>query len=159
MLPLTLLAGQEQGLGTVPGEPVALLMRRAHEALRSGGVLVGHMDHVLSLPTVRTVLRGQVSWRASRAWKASWSGAGCLRALHAAGFDEAECFFIEPRISAPTALVPLAASPARAHFVSAVRRTHAHYTQIGYFMRLLLASAGLGGWLQPHLFFWARRRC
>jgi hypothetical protein len=42
--------------------------------------------------------------------------------------------------------------------VSAIRRTHVHYTSPGYATCLMLASLGLGGLLQPHVFFWAKKR-
>lgn len=159
LLPLRLLRDEDDGIGSLAQRPVSALLRRAHEATRPGGVVIGHLDHVMSLSSLRAMMRGKVSWSGWRAWAGAGTGSACLKRLQAAGFAEAECFYVEPRIAAPMSIVPLATPPARAHFLRAIRRTHGHYTTLGYALRMLLAYVGLAGALQPQLFFWARRPC
>ncbi len=159
LLPLALLGERAEGVGTVPSQALASLVREAHAALRPGGVVVGHFENLVSLATLRTAARGQVSWRTWRVWRGTITTNACLRALTAAGFAATECFYVEPRISAPMSLVPRSWWPARTHFLRAVRRSRSSYGRAGYLARLALAAVGFGGLLQPHLFFWARRAC
>lgn len=150
------------GEGGPPGRrsigPAALL-GRAHTALRPGGIVVGHLDHLASAHGVRQVLQGQISPGAWLRCRAVASGAQCHRALVDAGFDEPECFYVEPRIESPMVLVPVHALAARSHFLRAIRRTRGQYSTPGFLLRMALARIRLGGILQPHLFFWARRPC
>lgn len=159
LLPLALFGARAQGLGSAPPEALPRLLRRVHQSLRPGGILVGHVENVLSIATVRTVVRGNVQWTSWLRCRGAWSAGSCLSMLGAAGFEAPECYFVEPRILAPMTLVPFAGRPARAHFTRAIRRTRSSYTAAGYLIRLMVAWAGLGGSLQPHLFFWARRPC
>ncbi len=159
MLPLCLLGDDEHSIGTPNGQPLAAMLAQAKASMLPGGVVVGHLENIASLASVRSALRGGVSWSGWRSWRGAWGASACLRTLHDAGFEAAECFYVEPRISAPMTIVPRSPLSARAHFVRAIRRTHGHYSMAGYLTRLLLAQLGLGGTLQPHLFFWARRPC
>lgn len=159
LLPLALLGERAEGVGAVPTQAWSALVRQAHATLRPGGVLVGHFENLVSLATLRTAGRGQVSWRTWPVWRGTITTAACLRALNAAGFEATECYYVEPRISAPMSLVPRSWWPARAHFLRAVHRSRASYGRTGYLARLALAAAGFGGLLQPHLFFWTRRAC
>lgn len=158
ILPIQLLTHGDS-IGLRADRPLAGLLAQAYQALRPGGVLIGHVDHVLSLAAARSAIQGRVSWSGWRSWGMAWTGTGCNRALRAAGFELPECYYVEPRITAPMSLVPLPWRPARAHFLRAIRRTHEYYSRPGYLLRLMLAHLGLGGLLQPHLFFWARRPC
>lgn len=159
VLPLQLLGDSLDGVGRPIDRPLPALLSELCRSMRPGGLIVGHLEQVVSIATARTALRRRISWSRWRCWRGAWTGEGCLRSMKAAGLEAAECYYVEPRITAPMSIVPLAWLPARAHFLRAIMRTHEHYTLPGYLMRLLLAYLGLGGLLQPHLFFWARRPC
>lgn len=135
------------------------LLNHAWDSLRPGGLVVGHLEQMKSVHGLRDLLMQPSTWHtAMQRWPVA-SAPRCLHALKRAGFDEVECYFVEPRISAPTVLVPSRAAAARWHFVRAVRRNRALYGLPGYAARLALAGFGLGGLLQPHLFFTARKPC
>lgn len=137
--------------GTLDRDRAAPLFGAAHAALRPGGRVAGHLSNAGSLHGWRETLRGRS--------RAGATAARLQRELAAAGFVDAECFYVEPRIESPMALVPVQWRAAREHFLRAIRRTRRHYRPAGYGMRLALAAVGLGGMLQPQLFFWARRPC
>lgn len=131
----------------------------ARELLVPGGVVVGHMDHLCALRhllrwsglrgLIGTIVRPQGIGFASQ----------CLSRLRQAGLAEAECFYVQPSIDAPMGLIPSQGAASRAHFLRAIRSTQGRCGRAGYALRLSLAHAGLGGMLQPQLFFWARRPC
>ena len=135
------------------------LLRRAYEALRPGGVVVGHLDHLLSLHALRRTLKGELPWTTWSRCHQVTSGPRCLRSLDRAGFVGRECFYVEPQLFAAKALVPMDAAASRGHFVRTIRRTRGQYSNGGFWLRMTLAGMHLGRWLQPHLFFWARRPC
>ena len=150
--------GVDDGLRRPPVAPHHLL-RLAYAALRPGGTVIGHLDHLQSLHGLKHVLQGRLGIASSLGGWRIGSGAGCRSALFRSGFVGAECFYVEPRIAAPMAVVPVHPLAARSHFLRAIRRTRAQYSAAGYVLRLALAGVRLGGALQPHLFFWARRPC
>lgn len=135
------------------------LVSLAHTLLSPGGVVVGHLDHLASIGFIRHRLSGAGAWRHALAWRGFETAGRCVRSIETAGFRSTECFFVEPRISDPLTLVSSEARAARAHFLWAVRRNRPLYSLCGYQLRIALAEVGLGGWLQPHLFFWARKPC
>lgn len=135
------------------------LLRQAYDALRPGGVVVGHLDHLLSLHGLRRTLRGQLPWAVWSRSHRLMSGPRCLRALDRSGFIESECFYVEPQLASAKALVPLHALAARGHFLRTIRRARGQYSNIGFGLRMTLAGVHLGRLLQPQLFFWARRPC
>jgi SAM-dependent methyltransferase len=138
--------------------PVRLL-RQAHDALRPGGVVVGHCNHLVSAHGLRQILSGRIPVESWISGRGLMSGNGCLRALARQGFTAAECYYVEPQMADPMALVPVHTVAARKHFYRAIRRTRGQYSGIGFGVRMALATCGLGGLLQPQLFFWARRPC
>lgn len=131
----------------------------AHALLAPGGVVVGHLDHVTSVRGIQQLLSGGHAWQRMQAWRGFETAGRCIDSLEGAGFQSAECFFVEPRITDPLALVSSADQAARSHFVRVVRRNRPLYSPAGYRMRIALARVGLGGLLQPHLFFCARKAC
>lgn len=153
---LTAAAGEA---GPPPTRPPATLLAEAFAAVRPGGVVVGHLDHLSALRTLGRLLRERGLVRRWMAHRGVISGRGCRQSLLRCGFVEPECFYVEPRIGSPLALVPIHRQAARLHFLRAVRRTRREYHPAGYALRLAMAAMGLGGLLQPHLFFWARRPC
>jgi hypothetical protein len=159
LLPLSVLGKRSESIGMVPRQPWPVLVQEAYAALRPGGVLVGHLEHLASLATLRAALRGQISGHALPMWRGALTIGSQLRALRDVGFGGIECFYVEPRISAPMSLVPRSWWAARTHFLRAVRRSRASYSLPGYLVRLALAAAGLGGLFQPHIFVWTRRPC
>jgi SAM-dependent methyltransferase len=145
-------------LAPAPVPPEARL-RQVLDVLVPGGVVVGHVDHLLSLHGLAGALRG-AGWHGRWAeLRAFASARRCELSLRRCGFTEAECFHVEPHIEAPMALVPSDRRAARSHFVRTVHRNRPLYGSAGFTLRLLLAQAGLGGALQPQLFFWARKPC
>lgn len=145
-----------------PGPPLvnnAGLMKAVAGLLVPGGVIVGHLDHGWALRNLR---RPGAAWALllARLTPGSITGpARCLHALAGAGFEAGQCFYVQPSIAAPMALVPCRPAAARAHFLRAVRSSRPHCSGLGYAARLLLAWAGLGGIFQQQLFFWARKPC
>lgn len=145
--------------GPAPAASPDGLLQAAHAALRPGGAIVGHLDHLLSAHGVRQTLQGRASpgnWYRCRSVA---SAARMVRTLLRAGFAAPQCFYVEPQIAAPMAIVPVHPKAARNHFLRAIRRTRDEYSLPGYALRMALARLRLGGALQPHLFFWARRQC
>ena len=135
------------------------LLQLAYSSLRPGGIVLGHLDHLLSAHGLRRAAQGRstlVSWLRCRS---VISGPRCQRTLSRLGFIGAECFFVEPQIEAPMAVVSVHPLTAKSHFLRAIRRTRAQYSAAGYVLRMTLAGLQLGGVLQPHLFFWAKRPC
>lgn len=148
---VVLLPGALRAGGPPPGQVV----RAALAALRPGGVLVGHAVNMLSVHALHGVLRGELP----RPWSGWAAPADVERSLREHGCVDAECFLVEPRAAAPMVLIPADRAAARRHFLIAVRRNRPMYDSPGYLLRLLLARCGLGGMLQPDIFFWARRPC
>ena len=135
------------------------LLQMAFLALRPGGIVVGHLDHLMSAHALRALAQGHATldtWLRCRSMR---SGPRCQETLSRLGFAEAECFFVEPKIEAPMAVVSVHPLAAKSHFLRAIRRTRGQYSAFGYFVRMTLARLRLGGTLQPHLFFWAKRPC
>lgn len=133
----------------------AAIVRSALAALRPGGVLVGHAPNLLSAHALRGARHGPLPLP----WSAWATPARVERSLRRHGCVDAEAFFVEPRVASPMVLVPAARAAARRHFLIAVRRNRPLYGSAGYLLRLALAGCGLGGMLQPEIFFWARKPC
>jgi hypothetical protein len=135
------------------------LLAGAAAALAPGGVIVGHMAHGRALR--RLARPGRLAAVAVAGLRAGTiaSAADCLRVLANAGLTGAECYYVEPNIGQPMALIPADAAAARAHFLRAVRSSRAAYSFAGYGLRLMMARLGLAGLLQRDLFFWARKPC
>ena len=131
----------------------------AYALLKPGGVLVGHLDNVLAPRNLKRWLTGKHPWHRVRACRGFETASCCIASLHAIGFRTAECFYVEPHIGDPMALVSSEPGSARVHFVRTVRRNSPLYSRAGYLLRASLAQARLGGLLQSHLFFWARKPC
>lgn len=153
------LPGSLSGGRTSSALPPRLMLMRAREALRPGGLLVGHIEPPASVHHLASMLRGRRSCPAWHVWRDVGSGPACLRSLAQAGFEGAECYHVEPHIGAPMALIPIEARAARRHFMRAIGRNRALYSTCGFALRLALAGLSLGGLLQPQVFFWARRPC
>lgn len=142
----------------LPGPPEHLL-RLAYSALRPGGTVVGHLDHLLSAHGLGQALRGCIGIGSWIRCRPLISGPKCLETLMRLGFEGSECFYVEPQIAAPMTAVPVHPLAARSHFIRAIRRTRDQYSLPGFVLRMALARVRLGGALQPHLFFWAQRPC
>jgi len=155
-LPGCLTRGGEAHSAPVPPER---LLELAFSALRPGGLVVGHLDHLLSVHGLRRMRQGPFAIGTWFRCRGLVSGRKCREALVQAGFAELDCFYVEPRIEAPMALIPVHPQAATRHFLSAIRRTRGQYSALGFGLRMALARARLGGILQPHLLFWARRPC
>lgn len=151
-------SGATAGHQVTAGSPERLL-RLAFSSLRPGGIVVGHLDHLLSVHGLRRAVQGQVELASWLRCRGLLSGPRCQKTLGRLGFVGAECFFVEPRIESPMAVVAVHPLTAKTHFLRAIRRTRGQYSFAGYFARMMLAGLRLGGALQPHLFFWAKRPC
>lgn len=158
-LPDCLPAGCANRQVRAASKPSEGLLPTAYAALRPGGVVVGHLDHLASTYGLKQLLGGKYRGGTWSGALSLMTGSACRRTLTNAGFVEPECFYVEPRISAPMVLVPIHARAARRHFLRAIRRTRSHHTMPGHLLRMALAGLGYGGLLQPNLFFWARRPC
>ena len=139
--------------------PARRLVALAHALLKPGGILVGHLDHFVAPRNLLAWMMGQQSLRRAQAWRGFETTGRCVKSLQSAGFDDVECYYVEPNASDPMALVSSDVRAAKTHFVRTVRRNRPLYSPVGYFVRASLAQAGLGGLLQSHLFLWARKPC
>lgn len=138
-----------------PQDRLAVALR----ALKPGGRLVGHMEPTLAAASLKAVARQPTLLPA---WVRSWPWGTALRCRHAlsvAGFADVECYHVEPRIGAPTALIASHPAAARRHFTRATFRNRALYSRGGFLARLGVAWLGLGGLLQAQVYFLARKPC
>lgn len=135
------------------------LLTQALRALTPGGVVVGHCDNLLSVRALGAACRSGALFSNLRNRRRAGSPARLERTLRTLGFVDAECFHVEPHIGSPMALIPSEPRASQSHFVRTVRRNRPLYGRLGFSLRIALARAGLGGILQPHLFFWARKPC
>lgn len=142
-----------------PDESAATLLSRALQALAPGGVVVGHCDNLTSVRALGSACRSLTLLSSVRNRQQAGSPARLAQTLQSLGFVDAECFHVEPHIASPMALIPAEPRASRSHFVRTVLRNRPLYGSLGFALRLALARAGLGGILQPHLFFWARKPC
>ncbi len=142
-----------------PDESAAALLARALQALAPGGVVVGHCDNLLSVRALGSACRSRTLLSNSQNRQQAGSAERLAQTLQSLGFVDAECFHVEPHIASPMALIPAEPHASRNHFVRTVLRNRPLYGSLGFALRLALARAGLGGILQPHLFFWARKPC
>ena len=135
------------------------LLEAAWRWLAPGGAVVGHLPHGRAL---RRVLRPR-AWpellRAVARQDAITGPVQALQRLHAAGFSAPQCFYVQPSIASPMALVPCQPQAAKAHFLRAIRAARSHHGHLGQGLRLLLAQLGLAGMLQGDLLFWAHKPC
>ena len=155
LLPGTLTSPASASSGMTARRLIAL----AHSALKPGGVLVGHLDHVLAPRNVLAWTVGKQALKRAQAWRGFETARRCVNSLHTVGFNDAECYYVEPNIGDPMALISSDVHAASTHFVRTVRRNRPLYSPVGYLVRASLAQAGLGGLLQSHLFLWARKPC
>jgi hypothetical protein len=135
------------------------LAKLAFERLNPGGLLIGHLDHVVAPRHLARWASTGMAWRQALAWRGFWSTTLCRRSLSQVGFEGIECYFVEPHMHDPMALVSSVPAAAQMHFERTIRRNRPLYSGAGYWARIALAKAGWAGLLQPHLFFWARRPC
>lgn len=142
-----------------PEDSAEALLGRTLRALVPGGVVVGHCTNLLSVRALFSACRSGALFSTLRERRQAGDPARLERTLQSLGFVGAECFHVEPHIGSPMALIPAEPHASRSHFVRTVRRNRPLYGRLGYALRLALAQAGLGGMLQPHLFFWARKPC
>ena len=158
-LPGSLMCADDAGGLDGPSASPEQVLRLAHSALRPGGVVVGHIDHLLSAHGLRNTLQGRVGLGSWLRYRGLISGRRCRQTLLRSGFAVPECFYVEPQIEAPMAVVPVHPLAAKSHFLRSIRRTRGQYSMTGFALRMALAGARLGGILQPDLFFWAQRPC
>jgi hypothetical protein len=160
-LPGSLLRINSESGGVVQARsgPPEQLLRLAYSVLRPGGIVVGHLDHLLSAHGLRQTVFGRIGIGSWVRCRPLISAPRCLGTLMRMGFEGSECFYVEPQIAAPMTVVPIHPLAARSHFLRAIRRTRDQYSLPGFVLRMALAHVRLGGALQPHLFFWARRPC
>ncbi|MBS0444993.1 MAG: hypothetical protein JSR59_03485 [Proteobacteria bacterium] len=145
--------------GTQGRWPNAELLKRAGAALAPGGLVVGHMTHGRALRGLARADRSLALAAAALSADGITGAMACRRALARAGFQQAECYYVQPTIADPMALIPSDAAASRAHFLRAVRSSRGGYSLPGYAARIALARLGLAGLLQSDLFFWARKPC
>lgn len=126
----------------------------ASRALGRGGLLVGYVFQSWSLHGLKGLLR-----KASDGPCGVASAGALQRTLRRAGLVAPQTYYVEPSIASPMALVPTDGSIATRHFQRTVGRNQPLYGPWGYAVRWSVARLGLGGSLQPHLFFWARTPC
>jgi hypothetical protein len=135
------------------------LLQRIGAALAPGGLVVGHMPHGRALRGLARPRNALALATAALSADGITGPAACRRALTRAGLQQAECYYVQPNIAQPMALIPCDAAASRAHFLRAVRSSRGGYAPLGYGLRLALARLGLAGLLQSDLFFWARKPC
>lgn len=135
------------------------LLCAAHRALVPGGIVVGHVENILTLRRLVSVRGwGEIMGAMVRRGAIS-SASGCKASLLRAGFTEPECYCVQPSIESPMGLIPCDPVPARAHFLRTIRSAQGQYSRPAYTLRLLVAFLGLGGMQQHELFFWAKKPC
>ena len=69
----------------------------------------------------------------------------CVNSVRTVGFDDVECYYVEPNIGDPMALVSSDVHAASAHFVRTVRRNRPLYSPVGYLVRWLTRLCELTG--------------
>lgn len=155
LMPGTLTRSQGSSMA-VTGLQVAKL---AFERLNPGGLLIAHLDHVVAPRHLAQWASGGMAWRQVLAWRGFETASRCKHSLAAVGFSGAECYFVEPHMRDPMALVSSIPAAAQAHFDRTIRRNRPLYSGLGYRARVALGMAGWAGLLQAHLFLWARKPC
>lgn len=158
-LPGTLTAALDDPRAPVGGPSPDSLLSSARALLRPGGTVVGHLRQALSLRELPRLCRSRALWQRWRTVAPIANARRCRDSLERLGFDAPECYFVEPRITDPMALVSADPFAARGHFIRTVQRNRPLYSAAGFAVRMALAQTGLGGTLQPDIFFWARRPC
>lgn len=158
-LPLSLKSNAADQVGIRPRDDPRPLIAAVFQRLRPGGVIVGHIDNLASLPSLVALVRGSFDLRCVLGWRCTGRVGGIFDLLRRAGFSTVDCFYVEPFVASPMTLVSTHRGASRLHFLKSLRRVRSQYSRLGYLLRVLLAHAGAGGGLQAHLFFWARRPC
>lgn len=135
------------------------LIEIASGALRPGGMLVAHLDHGAAPKQIWHLLKRDRGLRGLHRLRGFETAARCTASVNASGFQDTECYYVEPHADDPAALISSHPKAAKTHFVRTIRRNRPLYSRSGYWTRALCVQVGLGGLLQPHLFLWARKRC
>jgi hypothetical protein len=135
------------------------LAQMAFDRLKPGGLLIGHLDHVVAPRHLAQWATAGMAWRQALAWRGFETTSRCKHSLASVGFVGAECYFVEPHMRDPMALVSSIPAAAQAHFDRTIRRNRPLYSGTGYRARMALGLAGWAGLLQAHLFLWARKPC
>lgn len=131
----------------------------AWQWLVPGGAVVGHLPHGWALRRAWRPRGWSELARAGLCQDAITTPAQMLRQLRASGFSAPHCFYVQPSMASPMALVPCQAQAAKAHFLRAIRAARSNHGHLGQGLRLLLAHLGLAGMLQSDLLFWAHKPC
>jgi hypothetical protein len=135
------------------------IAKAAFARLNPGGLLIGHLDHVVAPKHLARCWAQGVTMQQVRAWRGFETASRCKTSLSDVGFVSTELYYVEPDMEDPMALVSSMPAAARTHFSRTIRRGQPLYTTVGYWGRTVLTNAGLAGLLQTHLFFWARKPC
>jgi hypothetical protein len=158
-LPGTLTSQAARATGTVKAPSPQAVLELALRSLRPGGLLVGHFEPSVSVFGIRRAVMHPglwYPWLQQLPWGTARRSA---RWLQGAGFESVETYYVEPRISAPSALISVEPQAANRHFVRSARRNRPLYSLAGYWLRMAIARLGLGGLLQAQVYFLARRPC
>lgn len=135
------------------------IAKAAFARLNPGGLLIGHLDHVVAPKHLARCLAQGVTMQQVKAWRGFETASRCKTSLSDVGFVSTELYYVEPDMEDPMALVSSMPAAARTHFSRTIRRGQPLYSTVGYWGRTVLTNAGLAGLLQTHLFFWARKPC
>ena len=129
------------------------------ERLAPGGWVIGHMNHGLYLgglaqPTLWLKFLAAVIDN-----KRPNSPRRLKLLLQTAGLVDVECYYVQPSIESPMALIPCVRAVSDTYFMRCASSARSSHAAHAYWGRKIALKLGLGGCLRSSIFFWGRRPC
>ena len=129
------------------------------KCLAPGGLIIGHMNHGLYLGALARPTEWVKFLAATIDSKRPNSPNRLNRLLQSAGLVDVECYYVQPSIESPMALIPCVRAVADAYFMQCISSTRNSHAAPAFWGRQLVMKLGLGGCLRNSIFFWGRRPC
>lgn len=124
--------------------------------LTPGGVIVGHMNNGLFIGNIAQPAKLRVLLAAIVDAKCPNTPKRLNFLLRAAGFTEVECFYVQPSIESPMALIPCVSTVSDSYFKRYASTARTNQSAASYWGRRMAVRLGLGGVLRNSIFFWGR---